>query len=258
MSPTTEPAPRTETPTASRGVLTRMRRCVRLPVTGRRGSDGAGTGIAPGQRGFSLAEVLVVVGLIGIIVLFSTPALLDFFRSMKVRTAAQRVVSNMRLARQVAVSRRNHVTMVIEASDTSPTYRAWEDTELDNTRDANGVDNVAGNDDDEPWVVEPDQQLEINQVKLPDVYNDTTPNTANDQFTASDSVLEADATVTLRFFPNGQVQRIGTDGTPVATDTLLRVRMDGTVGPDRLDRWYAGVNRPGKVQTDFIRDPDWE
>jgi len=208
--------------------------------------------------GFSTTEMLIVVALIGIMVLFTTPALIEFFRSMKVRTAAQRVVSHIRLCRQVAVSRRAHVTMLLQSGPGTSRYRAWEDTTLDNTHDANGADDTLGTDDDEPWVVRPTEQLNTDDVVLVDVYNDLTPGSADDEFaTSADSVLLGDGTLMLRFYPDGQVKRLDDVGEPVDGDTLLRIRMDGQVGPDRLDRWYASVNRPGKVQTDFIRNPGW-
>ena len=209
------------------------------------------------RDGFSLTEILIVVALIGIIALISTPAMLDFFKAMKVRTAAQRLVSHMRLARQVAVSRRNWVVFVVDGDTLPSSYRAWEDTNRDYMRQPDGADGMAGTDDDEPWVVRPVSELERDDVTIEDAYNDTTPGTADDQFSSSESVMSS-GRLTLRFAPDGQVQRIDSSNTPVNGDTLIRIRVDGVTGRNRLDRWYASVNRPGKVQTDMIRNPSWQ
>lgn len=211
-----------------------------------------------GREGFTATEMMIVLAIIGIMVLFSIPALIDFFRAMKVRTAAHQLVSRCRLCRQIAVSHRTHVTMVLEGGASLSTYRAWEDVTLDDVRDANGPDDEDGTDDDEPWVVEPVQDLVVNDVFLRDVYNDTSTDTWDDVFGEADSVMSDDDDVYLRFYPDGQVLRIDSEGNEVEGDTLVRIRLDGKVGRDRLDRWYVGLNRPGKVQADFIRDPAWE
>lgn len=59
------------------------------------------------ERGFSLIELIVVVGLLGLVVLVGMPALDDWLERYRVRTAAQNLAADMQLQRMRAVSR-NH------------------------------------------------------------------------------------------------------------------------------------------------------
>jgi type II secretory pathway pseudopilin PulG len=203
------------------------------------------------RAGWSVTELIAALAIMGLMIAMGTPTMIAFWQSMKVRTAAHRMVSHVRLCRQVAVSRRGIVVMVIEGSGLPETYSAWEDKVVDDTRDADGV-LPATTEDDELWVVRPDNELQANAVRLIDCFNDVTPSNPDDD--PGDSIM-VDDTLTLRFFPNGQVLRIDADGDTVQTDTLLRVRLEGTVGGDQRDRWEVSVNRSGKVGTYFKRLP---
>lgn len=57
-----------------------------------------------GQRGFTMAELLVVIGLIGIIALTATPLFLSFLESQQTRGAAQQVATLLAQARQLAIA----------------------------------------------------------------------------------------------------------------------------------------------------------
>jgi Tfp pilus assembly protein FimT len=200
--------------------------------------------------GWSVLEMLAVLAIMGIMVAAASPSFLNFFHAMKVRTAAQRLQSQVRLCRQVAVSRRSEVTLKVEGNEAASTYSAWEDKVLDQVRDANGADNVVNNDDDERWVVRPDNQLEQDHVKLVDCFNDITPADPDDD--PGNSIMEDNALI-LRFYPNGQVLRVDAEDVVINDDTLVRMRLEGIVGNTQIDRWEVAVNRAGKVQTDFRR-----
>ena len=208
-----------------------------LPLAGRR----------RGTRGFTAVEMLVVLALLGLMMLMSLPALMDFFRSIRVRAAQERLTSHIRLCRQIAVTRRAHVVLEVEGKGSPSTYRAWEDLESppDYTRDA-----------DEPWVVREDVQLEQDRIHISDVYNDATPGNQHDDTISS--VLESDKVV-FRFDPNGQVLRINqSDQTEYTGDTVLRIRLRGLVNSGRCDEWEVSLNRPGKVSANWwkIEEPD--
>lgn len=199
------------------------------------------------RRGFTAVEMLVVLALLGMMMLMSLPALMDFFRAIRVRSAQERLTSHLRLCRQIAVTRRAHVVMEIEGKGAQSTYRAWEDLEPspDHFKDA-----------DEPWVVREDRQLEQDRVHVSDAYNDETP--ANQHDESITSVLESDKLV-LRFDPKGQVLRINpADDTPYYNDTIIRVRLRGLVNAGRCDQWEVSLNRPGKVAADGrkIEEPE--
>lgn len=190
------------------------------------------------EAGFTAVETLIVLALLGMMMLMSIPALMDFFRAIRVRAAQERLVSQMRLCRQVAVTRRSSVVFEAQGKAIGSTYRAWEDLDLDYVKDSN-----------EPWVVREDRQLEQDRVNLVEVYNDTTPGNGHDATVTS--VLESN-TLRLRFYPNGQVLRVnqGT-GEPVQNDTILRMRLRGLVNSSRCDEWEVTFNRPGKVGGDW-------
>lgn len=68
------------------------------------------------ERGFTMAELLVVVTIIGLVALVAVPNLGAFFRAYKVRSAADQLVSHLRAARQISVAQRVPVTFTINPS----------------------------------------------------------------------------------------------------------------------------------------------
>ena len=74
------------------------------------------------ERGYSFAELLIVIALIGLFVLFGGPAMLDAFRAYKVRSIANNVTVDLRAMRYNAVSRRATQTMTVnnQAHATAP------------------------------------------------------------------------------------------------------------------------------------------
>ncbi len=195
------------------------------------------------QAGFTAVETLIVLALLGMLMLMSIPALMDFFRAIRVRAASERLVSQMRLCRQVAVTRRSSVVFELQGKALDSTYRAWEDMDDDRDKDA-----------DEPWVVRQDRQLEQDYINITEVYNDTSPGTGHDDPVTS--VLESN-TLKLRFLPNGQVLRVNqATGDDVQNDTLVRVRLRGLVSGSRCDEWEVSFNRPGKVAGHWDRIED--
>lgn len=200
-----------------------------------------------GLRGFSVTEMLTVLALMGLLVAVSAPAMLNFFQSMKVRTAAQRMVSHLRLCRQVAVSRRDNVTMRIEGKAIPSQYLAWEDKVVDQAYDANGADNTVGNDDDEVMVVKADRQLRGDAVEIKDVFY-----TVTSAETPANSAMNSDMAY-LRFYPDGTAVRLDGSSNPVTTDWQVVIRMEGEVAGRYIDRWDVMINRAGKVETHFYR-----
>ena len=61
------------------------------------------------QRGFSLVEIAVVLVIGGLILGFSTPALNRYLTKARLRDSASRIASEMRVARQKAVSNNSRV-----------------------------------------------------------------------------------------------------------------------------------------------------
>jgi prepilin-type N-terminal cleavage/methylation domain-containing protein len=68
------------------------------------------------EAGFTLAEMLVVVTLIGLVALVAVPNVGAFFRAYRVRTASDQLTGHIRTARQIAVTQRLPVTFTINPS----------------------------------------------------------------------------------------------------------------------------------------------
>lgn len=78
------------------------------------------------QSGYSLAEMLTVVAIIGIMSLIVVPNFVQYYRSIRLKTAMRRVTNDLRGARQRAVTR-NSMVMVSYKSGVAPaTYTTYE------------------------------------------------------------------------------------------------------------------------------------
>lgn len=79
-----------------------------------------------GQRGYSLTEMLAVVAIIGIMSLIVVPNFVQYYRSIRLKTAMRRMTNDLRAARQRAVAR-NSMVMVSYKADVAPAkYSMWE------------------------------------------------------------------------------------------------------------------------------------
>jgi prepilin-type N-terminal cleavage/methylation domain-containing protein len=74
------------------------------------------------QRGFSLLEAVVVVAIICILVVTSVIGIQQLLSTSRSDAAANTVVSQLRAARQLAVSRRHNVQVTISTSVTAPNF----------------------------------------------------------------------------------------------------------------------------------------
>jgi len=74
------------------------------------------------QRGFSLLEVLVVLAIFGILVVTSVIGLRQLLSTSRADAAANTVVSQLRAARQLAISRRHNVQVTINTGTTAPNF----------------------------------------------------------------------------------------------------------------------------------------
>jgi len=69
-------------------------------------------------RGYTLAEVLIVVMILGVLLAAGVPQLADFVRQQRVKTASFELFSTLVLARSEAITRNGQVTV-------APTGGAW-------------------------------------------------------------------------------------------------------------------------------------
>ena len=61
-------------------------------------------GRAGGQRGFTLAELIVAIAIIGIISIVATPLFMTFLRAMETRGASQELAALLHQARELAIT----------------------------------------------------------------------------------------------------------------------------------------------------------
>ena len=78
------------------------------------------------SRGFSLPELLVVMGIMGLIMLVSVPNFINFYHSNKVKTSMREFTINLRAARQRAVTRNSITRVTFDTGVGKTRYRVLE------------------------------------------------------------------------------------------------------------------------------------
>lgn len=73
------------------------------------------------QRGYSLAELMTVVAIIGVLSLVSIPSFVSYSRSLKIRSATRQFNSDLRAARARAITKSNPVAVSF-APGANPTF----------------------------------------------------------------------------------------------------------------------------------------
>lgn len=69
------------------------------------------------SRGFTLIELIVVLGIIGLVVVMSLPAFTGYVQQVRLKTATRETVKILRLARQLAIGSRQPRTVTIDPAD---------------------------------------------------------------------------------------------------------------------------------------------
>jgi prepilin-type N-terminal cleavage/methylation domain-containing protein len=85
-----------------------------------------GTRARASESGYSLAELMVVVAIIGIFSLVTIPAMTNFNRANKIRAAVRELNSDLRAVRTLAITQSTPMTITIYngQTPTNPMYRA--------------------------------------------------------------------------------------------------------------------------------------
>ena len=81
-------------------------------------------------RGFSLTELMVVVGVVGLLAAVTAPAMTSFLRSIRVNGVANTMIADIRYARSLATSERRMYRVAFGTSD----YRIFRVTPPDTVR----------------------------------------------------------------------------------------------------------------------------
>lgn len=83
------------------------------------------------QKGYSLVEALVVVAIVGLVSLVTVPNFITMYRSSKFKSSLRQFTSDIRSARQHAVSINRTTRVSFEAGDGKRTYEIAETTGQD-------------------------------------------------------------------------------------------------------------------------------
>jgi Tfp pilus assembly protein FimT len=77
-----------------------------------------------GARGYSLAELMTVVGMVGIVSLIGIPALMQLMPQYRIKSAASEMAASIRMIRERAISTRTSWKMVVDPSNDR--FTMWE------------------------------------------------------------------------------------------------------------------------------------
>jgi prepilin-type N-terminal cleavage/methylation domain-containing protein len=78
------------------------------------------TALPRSQQGYSLVEMLVVLAMIGMLSLLTVPPMMKYMNQMRVRTATRQLNTDLRFARQRAITRGNPVAFSFVPGDIDP------------------------------------------------------------------------------------------------------------------------------------------
>ena len=80
------------------------------------------------SRGYSLTEMLVVVAIIGVMSLVSVPAFMRFYWSNKMKTSLRQFTTEVRSARQRAITQNRPTMLSYDIGTTSRQFQTYEGT----------------------------------------------------------------------------------------------------------------------------------
>lgn len=191
----------------------------------------------PASRGVTLIELLMVVAIIGLFLLVSTPHFLSLRRQAGMRAATKELRGVISFARSRAIARGAHCAVKFKLIAGEWSYAIFDDGDFDGVRndDINaGIDPVA-----RPFTkVLPG--LEPLRIGIP-LLGARDPDT-NAALTASDSPVRFNASTLCSFSPNGS----GTPGTVFLTDGVSdvgAVRVFGATGRVRTQMFNRARGR---------------
>jgi type IV fimbrial biogenesis protein FimT len=139
------------------------------------------------QGGFNIIELMVVVGLIGLLMLIGVPSFQTYIQNVQTRTGAEALLAGMQLAKGEAIRRNEPVQLKIlgastawqvalgSAPDTALQSRAHEEGSENaiivvvpadaDTITFNGLGRVSANADSSPSI----QQITVDNPKIPNI-----------------------------------------------------------------------------------------
>lgn len=183
------------------------------------------------SAGYSLIEILVVVGIVGIISAFAVPAFVQFQRSLKIKSSLRQFTTDVRSARQAAVTRHapTKITFNVDPASERRSYEVliWDDA----------------NDEWDPFPQPdtPPRQLADTVYFHADGSNLTFPNT-----TFPDGVAEGDTRPDIVFQENGTVRMDEITAAPAAAQPLVWLRANDDIPFNQI---RIQLQTTGNIQT---------
>jgi prepilin-type N-terminal cleavage/methylation domain-containing protein len=77
------------------------------------------------QAGYSLAEMLVVVAIIGMLALVMVPNFMNFYQSNKMKSSMRNFTTDLRSARQLSISQGKQTLVTYATGPTARSYDIW-------------------------------------------------------------------------------------------------------------------------------------
>lgn len=177
------------------------------------------------QRGYSATELIVVVAITGMFFLISVPPFLTYMRQIRVRSATRQLNTDLRFARQRAISQGNPVAFSFTAGDVDP------DESIEKARYI--VYDQAGG----TWAPFGQPKYLEGVYFLPSNFD-------------KDLAIDDDDHDVI-FFPNGTVQMNDPGGTALTPPLLVEIRTDMDVPNNHLtNTFYASGAFDTTLSTD--------
>ena len=147
------------------------------------------------QAGYSLAEMLTVVAIVGVLALVTVPSFMNYYNSNKVKASMRNFTSDLRTARMLAITRGHAVKFSYRPGLTNHTYNYFEgDRSLGPVTDITWTP-VTGTGSNPP---KPERSLD--EVVYFPVDSPQTPQTFSDEDKTPDGLLD------VIFYPDGHVR----------------------------------------------------
>lgn len=169
----------------------------------------------PRPSGFTLVEMLTVVGIIGLLIALATPALVDVIRSTRLSSAGDSLLNRLTLAQQEAVARSREVEMRFYKypnadtdRPTQPCFFAYQVVETPSGADASAIS--------EPYYIESGIVLadkrEVSPLLQTVMPQQKQAVSQNFIFTPGNGVSpESVEYAALRFYPDGTCRMLNKD-----------------------------------------------
>ena len=151
------------------------------------------------ESGYSLAEMLTVVAIIGVLALVMVPNFMSFYQSNKMKSSMRNFTSDLRSVRQLAISQGKQAMLVYPTGSTARTYDIWLGDKAFNSLNWTPQTGSKAN----PW--RPTKTLD-NIVYFPTGAGVQTFTDALDCSSGTNCTTGTDGLIEVIFFPDGRVQ----------------------------------------------------